>query len=268
MTLLPHSDKVISNDTDVRNFANLFRDFKIEYIEQSVKITHGAVSRDRAMFAYHSDKVKFSKIKSLLEDLKFPKNCLYEAEQQYYKSHGIGVAIEKSNGKLNYRIYFESVLPQSKWIELTNNLHHTFQSIHSYKWDYDTGDINSSAYNTVLEPSGQLALLEIQGTGTTFVPDCVTNKLKAYGTKKHTLGVFLVTDTATSRQAVDMNFGLDVLYNRDLSQDLHKFSKKNLENILTPYDEKPIHHVSIGMGKNNEPYVTLYYLIHDPERGI
>jgi hypothetical protein len=65
-----------------------------------------------------------------------------------------------------------------------------------------------------------------------------------------------------------MNFGLDVLYNRDLSQDLHKFSKKNLENILTPYDDKPIHHVSVGMGKNDEPYVTLYYLIHDPDRGI
>lgn len=265
--LLPYN-KVISTDPDVLAFAEIFKDFKLQYIEQSVKISPGSVSRDRVMFAFYSDKVRFSKIESILRDLKFPASSMYEIEKYYYKSIDIGMAIEKSDGKINYRIYFEHLLHETKWKEMTANLKYSYQSIHSFKWNYNEDSLNCTAYNTVLEPSGLIALMETKNTKTTFVPDCVSEKLKAYGKDKHSLGIYLVTDSATQRKAVDLNFGHDVLYNRDLSQDLHKFSKKNLENILTAYDAKPIHHVSVGMGKNDEPYVTLYYLIHDPERGI
>ena len=268
MTLLPHYKKVISTDSDVLAFAEIFKDFKIEYIEQSVKISSGSVSRDRAMFAFYSDKIRFSKIESILRDLKFPAESMYEIEKYYYKSIDIGIAIEKSDGKINYRIYFQHLLHGSKWKEMTNNLKYSYQSIHSFKWNYSEDSLNCTAYNTVLEPNGLIANMEVKNTHTTFVPVCVSEKLKAYGSNKNSLGIYLVTDSATQRKAVDLNFGLDVLYNRDLSQDLHRFSKKNLENILTLYDEKPIHHVSVGVGKNDEPYVTLYYLIHDPDRGI
>jgi hypothetical protein len=268
MTLLPHYKKVISTDPDVLAFAEIFKDFKLQYIEQSVKISPGSVSRDRAMFAFYSDKIRFSKIESILRDLKFPASSMYEIEKYYYKSIDIGMAIEKSDGKINYRIYFEHLLHESKWIEMTKNLKYTYQAIHSFKWNYSEEGVNCTAYNTVLEPNGLVALMEIKNTKTTFVPECVSNKMKAYGNTPNSLGMYLVTDSATQRKAVDLNFGFDVLYNRDLSKDLHTFSKKNLENILALYDDKQIHHVSIGMGKNDEPYVTLYYLIHDPERGI
>jgi hypothetical protein len=268
MTQLLHYKKVISTDPDVLAFAEIFKDFKLQYIEQSVKISPGSVSRDRAMFAFYSDKVRFSKIESILRDLKFPASSMYEIEKYYYKSIDIGIAIEKSDGKINYRIYFEHLLHELKWKEMTNNLKYSYQSIHSFKWNYSEDSLNCTAYSTVLEPNGQIALMEIKNTKTTFVPECVSNKLKAYGSKPNSPGIYLVTDSATQRKAVDLNFGLDVIYNRDLSQDLHRFSKKNLANILAAYDEKEIHHVSVGMGKNDEPYVTLYYLIHDPERGI
>jgi hypothetical protein len=268
MTQLPHSDKVISSDTDVQNFANLFRDFKIEYIEQSVKITQGSINKDRALFAIRGHNIKFSKLNDILTTLNFPKSHLAEVESMYYANPNIGFAIEKSADDINYRIYFERILHESKWQDLLNKMYYYYPAIHSYKWNYADGNLNCSTYETVLKPSGKEASMRIRSTGTNFIPECISEKLKLIWDKVNSIGIFIVSDSATRRKAADLNFGLNVLYNRDLSQDLHRFSKKNLSHTLAAYDDKPIHHVSVGMGKNDEPYVTLYYLIHDPDRGI
>jgi hypothetical protein len=268
MIPLPHYKKVISTDPDVLAFAEIFKDFKLEYIEQSVKITQGSINKDRALFAIRGHNIKFSKLHDILIKLNFPKSHLADIESMYYANPNIGFAIEKSTDSINYRIYFEKNLHESKWQELMNKMYYYYPLIQSYKWNYDDGDLNCSTYETVLTPNGKEASLQIRSTGTSFIPECISEKLKSIWDKANSIGIFIVSDSATRRKAADLNFGTDVLYNRDLSQDLHRFSKKNLSHTLAAYDEKQIHHVSVGMGKNDEPYVTLYYLIHDPDRGI
>ena len=252
--------RVVSDDPAILRFCDAIKDITIEFADQSVKIKEGSINPERVLVYILSHKITFQKLWTLVEKFNFPQKYKVELQNNYYKSRGIGICLEKNGGKNNYRIYTEYALGEKKYNELVKKIIFKHKTIDSYKWnDDDPESMKKTYYETLLTPNPGSVKLAMNMAKVKFTPKPIIRLLEKKS-KDEYIGTYFVTDNNTNRSAVDIKFDIDdEFYLRNFAKELTDWSRKNLEIRLKGLDMYPIHHVSLGVDADEKDYVTLYF---------
>ena len=250
-------DRVVSDDPSIIEFCNSFDDIAVQYIDQSVKIQSGSVNSERVLLYIPSHRISWNRLHDILIKFNFPEEYRFELTNNYYASVNIGICLEKSGTKTNYRVYTEYRVDETSYLKMVRNLVQKHKIIDSFKWDYDNpSGVKKTFYETLILPNVSQIELAMYQYQISYVPETITKKL--HSKEGELFGTYCVHDNITDRKGLDIKFH-DPFVLGDLAEDLSKFSKKNIQNLLKPLDIYPIHRVSLGIDANEKDYVTLYF---------
>jgi hypothetical protein len=251
-------DKVITNNSVIKNFSEIFRDETITAIEQSVKITKENVIYDRVLFMIETSNISYVKMEKIAKILKIPHD---EILDEYYRSDGVGFGIQVDDDEINYRIYFEKGILQTEIPKLAREKIRTKKTITSLKWNpNEPKDFNNTDYYRILTNT---TLLDINNAAEKA---CFYHSPKfAKDAFKKNKKVFLYETTDTNSERKSFYINIDDLYLNDVRQDVVNFSSEKIFDSLKIFEEFKINYFSAGVDKNNKKFMTVYFLTYDKD---
>jgi len=252
--------RVVSDDPAVLNFCDVLKDYNIKYVDQSVKMKQGSLNSERVLVYIPSHRISATRLIELAEKFNMDRVAKHRLEENYYKSKNLGICLEKSGDKNNYRIYAEYHVGLKAYRKAFDNLDFKIKNVDSYKWDSDNPEgYKQTYYESLIQPTVANVRLAMHMAKVKFIPKAINKKLEGKN-KNEYIGTYFVTDNNTNRSAVDIKFDIgDEFYLRDFAKELTDWSRKNLEIRLKGLDTYPIHHVSLGVDADEKDYVTLYF---------
>jgi hypothetical protein len=251
-------DRVITENQIVKNFCEIFRNQTITAIEQSVKITKSKVIRDRVLFMIETADIPFAMIEKIAKALNMPKSDIL---QDYWKSDGVGFAIEVEKDLANYRIYFENSIRPHEVPELAEKNIRKKQTISSIKWDLHDPEnyTNTNYYRIVNNVSIYDVGDAVEKSGFHFVPKFAKDALK----KHRKMFLYETTDTNSSRKSFYIR--MDDLYLNEVKQDVVAFSSEKIFDTLKVFEKFRVNYYAGGISKDKEKFINVYFLIYDKD---
>lgn len=251
-------DQVITDNSIVKNFCEVFRNQTITAIEQSVKITKSKIIRDRVLFMIETADIPFSTIEKIVKAFNIPQSDIL---QEYYNSDGVGFAIEVEKDIANYRIYFENSIRPHEVPELAERKIRTRQTITSLKWnfhnpeEYTNTDYYRIVNNVTLYDIGDA----VEKAGFHFIPKFAKDAVK----KNRRMFLYETTDKNSSRKSFYIR--MDDLYLNEVKQDVVAFSNEKVFDSLKIFEKFRVNYYAGGISKDKEKFINVYFLIYDKD---
>lgn len=251
-------DKVITENSIVKNFCEIFRNQTITAIEQSVKITKSKIIRDRVLFMIETADISHATIEKIAKALNMPQSDIL---QDYYKSDGVGFAIEVEKDIANYRIYFENSIRPHEVPELAEKKIRTKQTITSLKWNFHNPEeyTNTDYFRVVNNVSIYDVGDAVEKAGFYFVPKFAKDALK----KHRKMFLYETTDKNSSRKSFYIR--MDDLYLNEIKQDVVAFSSEKVFDSLKIFENFRVNYYAGGISKDKEKFINVYFLIYDKD---
>jgi len=176
----------------------------------------------------------------------------------YYFSKNLGVCLEKSEGKNNFRIYAEKHVSKKEYLKLDDEMKFKVRNVESIKWDAESPkSFKKTYYESLIRPTPNNIKLAMFQSKVKYIPKIITDTLDTMD-KDSFLGTYIVTDNITSRTAVDLKFNRFFQFS-EFENELQHWCKKNLKKYEKTLDIYPIHHVSLGVDADEKDYITVYF---------
>jgi hypothetical protein len=251
-------DRVITENSIVKNFCEIFRNQTITAIEQSVKITKSKVIRDRVLFMIETADIPFAMVEKIAKALNMPN---HEILQDYWKSDGVGFAIEVDKEIANYRIYFENSIRPYEVPELAEKKIEKKQTISSIKWDFHAPEnyTNTNYYRVVKNVTIYDVDTAVEKAGFYFVPKFAKDALK----NDRRMFLYETTDTNSSRKSFYIR--MDDLYLNEVKNDVVAFSSEKIFDTLKVFENFRVNYYAGGISKDKEKFINVYFLIYDKD---
>ncbi len=254
------------DNPNIVTFLNHFDDVKWEQAFHSVKLGNKSINRNRLILGMRSSDITFRKLARKLVDLSFPESKLLELENRYYQSDDIGFAIEATEEGLDLRVYFEIKYTNSRWFEvkaerMKNKDYYTMPLFVGYKWAINNQKIRMSHYDYIQFMDGD-ALIKRLNEISDYIPNCIVRELRGKTQEQvREYVVMEVKDDDSKRFSYDIRFDINKVYLKDFSsKELMDQFKINAD-ALKDFDKLSIGHISGGKDKNNENFLTLYFVV-------
>lgn len=251
-------DKVITENSIVKNFCEIFRNQTITAIEQSIKITKSKIIRDRVLFMIETADISYAMMEKIAKALNIPQSNIL---QDYYKSDGVGFAIEVEKDIANYRIYFENSIRPHEVPELAERKIRTKQTITSLKWNFHNPEdyTNTDYFRIINNVSIYDVDSAVEKAGFYFVPKFAKDALK----KHRKLFLYETTDKNSSRKSFYIR--MDDLYLNEVKQDVVAFSSEKVFDSLKIFENFRVNYYAGGISKDREKFINVYFLIYDKD---
>jgi hypothetical protein len=256
-------DSIKTTDADLLAFAELFRGQEIDFIDESAKIAENDFVIDRLQIVFERSKIKFSYVlETLLPAMKLAPQHAQKIADVYYKHLNVGFGIEKADGNINYRIYFEKTDTPTMFDSSDKVL-----SIFGYKWDsHKPNELITTNY--YLEKDSTYENIEklITDSEYQYIPQFI----QAMKDKGESFRLYSASDvqTTSKRSSFYVRLGgitLDELLVGDTytEQDSAMFPTEALYiHLDSLYRGIPFSYFSGGIDKNGHKYHTIYFNIY------
>ena len=96
--------KVVAINNDVCDFAEVFRQYNVISLEQSVKVHNGTVNNGRILVKFETECMPIDHLLEILGSMSFPVEYMYWLYNQYNNSDYVIIGLD-SEQKV-YRLYF------------------------------------------------------------------------------------------------------------------------------------------------------------------
>lgn len=251
-------DKVITDNSIVKNFCEIFRNHTITAIEQSVKITKSKIIRDRVLFMIETSNISYVMMDKITKTLNIPKSNIL---QDYYNSDEVGFAIEVEKDIANYRIYFENSIRPYEIPELAEQKIRTKQTITSLKWNFHNPEeyTNTDYFRVIKNVSVYDVDNAVEKAGFYFVPKFAKDALK----NNRKMFLYETTDKNSSRKSFYIR--MNDLYLNEIKQDVVAFSSEKVFDSLKIFENFPVNYYAGGISKDKEKFINVYFLIYDKD---
>lgn len=227
-------NKVIAVNQDVVDFAELFRQYNVISLEQSVKVHNGTVNNGRILVKFQNQDMPMDHLLEILGSLSFPVEYMYWLYNQYNNSNYIIIALD-SDARV-YRLYFE------KRISIRAEPEQPHECINSVKWTFDHKGIQRTKYYTILTNSIDTVIDTAKSCGISHLPQFVTDYLE----KQIMHNFMFANDLGTDRMSISIPFKPDTIYIKDFDW----------------FIGYPLKHYQTGMDKDNNVFSTYYFSIY------
>jgi len=226
--------RVVAVNTDVCDFAEVFRQYNVISLEQSVKVHNGTVNNGRILVKFETACMPMDHLLEILGSLSFPVEYMYWLYNQYNNSDYVIIALDTEQRV--YRLYFE------KRISIRAEPEQPHECINSVKWTFDHKGIQRTKYYTIITNSIDTVIDTAKSCGIAHLPQFVTDYLE-----KQTMHNFMfANDLGTDRMSISIPFKPDTIYIKDFDE----------------FIGYPLKHYQTGMDKDNNVFSTYYYSIY------
>jgi hypothetical protein len=227
-------DRVVAVNNDVCSFAEVFRQYNVISLEQSVKVHNDTVNNGRILVKFELSDMPMDHLLEILGSLSFPVEYMYWLYNQYNNSNYIIIALD-SDARV-YRLYFE------KRISIRAEPEQPHECINSVKWTFDHKGIQRTKYYTIITNSIDTVYDTAKSCGIAHLPQFVTDYLE----KQIMHNFMFANDLGTDRMSISIPFKPDTIYNKEIK-------------CFIGY---PIKHYQTGIDKDNNVFKTYYYSIY------
>jgi len=226
--------KVVAVNTDVCDFAEVFRQYNVISLEQSVKIHNGTVNNGRILVKFETACMPMDHLLEILGSLSFPVEYMYWLYNQYNNSTYIMIALDTEQRV--YRLYFE------KRISIRAEPEQPHECINSVKWTFDHKGIQRTKYYTIITNSIDTVIDTAKSCGIAHLPQFVTDYLE----KQIMHNFMFANDLGTDRMSISIPFKPDTIYIKDFDS----------------FIGYPLKHYQTGIDKDNNEFGTYYFSIY------
>ena len=227
-------DKVVAVNNSVVDFAEVFRQYNIIYLEQSVKIHNSKVNNGRILVKFNLASMPMDHLLEILGGLSFPVEYMYWLYNQYNNSTYIMIALDTEARA--YRLYFE------KRISIRAEPEQPHECINSVKWTSDHKGQQMTKYYSIITKDISLLYSTAQSCGIEHLPEFVTTYLETL--QDHYF--MFATDLGTDRMSICIPFKSDTIYNKEIKE----------------FIGYPMKWYQTGIDKDNNVFKTYYYSIY------
>lgn len=227
-------DKVIAVNQDVCDFAEIFRQYNVISLEQSVKVHNNTVNNGRILVKFELASMPADHLLELLGQMSFPVEYMYWLYNNISSNNYVMIGLD-SDTKV-YRLYFERRI--SRHAEL-NTPH---ESINSVKWTFDHKGIQMTKYFTVLTDSIDTVIDTAKSCGISHLPEFVTDYLE----NETIVNFMFANDFDSDRTSICIPFKPDRIYIKDFDS----------------FIGYPVKHYQTGMDKDDNVFSTYYFSIY------
>jgi len=227
-------DKVVAVNNSVVDFAEVFRQYNIISLEQSVKIHNGTVNNGRILVKFDLSSMPMDHLLEILGSLSFPVEYMYWLYNQYNNSTYIMIALDSE--QMVYRLYFE------KRISIRAESEQPHECINSVKWTFDHKGQQMTKYYSIITKDINLLYSTAQSCGIEHLPQFATDYLE----KQEMHNFMFATDLGTDRMSICIPFKSDTIYNKEIKE----------------FIGYPVRHYQTGIDKDNNEFKTYYFSIY------
>jgi hypothetical protein len=226
--------RVVAVNNDVCDFAEVFRQYNVISLEQSVKVHNGTVNNGRILVKFQIQDMPMDHLLEILGSLSFPVEYMYWLYNQYNNSNYIIIALD-SDARV-YRLYFE------KRISIRAEPEQPHECINSVKWTFDHKGIQRTKYYTIITNSIDTVIDTAKSCGIAHLPQFVTDYLE----KQVMHNFMFANDLGTDRMSISIPFKPDTIYIKDFDS----------------FIGYPVKHYQTGIDKDNNVFSTYYFSIY------
>jgi len=226
--------RVVAVNNDVVDFAEVFRQYNIISLEQSVKIHNGQANNGRILVKFDLASMPMDHLLEILGSLSFPVEYMYWLYNQYNNSTYIMIALD-TEARV-YRLYFEKRISKKAEPEQPH------ECINSVKWTSDHKGQQMTKYYSIITKDISLLYSTAQSCGIEHLPQFVTEYLE----QQQNHYFMFATDLGTDRMSICIPFKPDTIYNKEIKE----------------FIGYPVRHYQTGIDKDNNVFSTYYYSIY------
>jgi len=232
--------RVVAVNTDVVDFAEVFRQYNVISLEQSVKIHNDTVNNGRILVKFQIQDMPMDHLLEILGSISFPVEYMYWLYNQYNNSDYVIMGLD-TDARV-YRLYFEKLISKRAEPEQPH------ECMNSVKWRFDSEGIQRTKYYWVLTNNPDTVYDTARACGIQQLPEFVRNYVEANSDYRN---FKFANDLGTDRMSICIPFRPDTVYLKDT----------NYTNIdeFTGY---PIKWYQGGIDKDNNEFYTLYFSIY------
>jgi len=226
--------RVVAVNNDVCDFAEVFRQYNVISLEQSVKIHNDTVNNGRILVKFETACMPMDHLLEILGSLSFPIEYMYWLYNQYNNSDYVIIALDTEQRV--YRLYFE------KRISIRAEPEQPHECINSVKWTFDHKGIQRTKYYTIITNSIDTVIDTAKSCGIAHLPQFVTDYLE----NQETHNFMFANDFDSDRTSICIPFKPDTIYIKDF------------DNFIG----YPLKHYQTGIDKDNNEFGTYYFSIY------
>ena len=226
--------KVVAVNNDVCDFAEVFRQYNVISLEQSVKVHNGTVNNGRILVKFDLAGMPMDHLLEILGSLSFPVEYMYWLYNQYNNSTYIMIALDTDSRV--YRLYFE------KRISIMAKPEQPHECINSVKWTFDHKGIQRTKYYSIITKDINLLYSTAESCGIAQLPEWVTTYLETL--QDHYF--MFANDLGTDRMSICIPFKSDTIYNKE----------------ITEFIGYPMKWYQTGIDKDDNVFSTYYFSIY------
>jgi hypothetical protein len=232
--------RVVAVNTDVCSFAEVFRQYNVISLEQSVKIHNSSVNNGRILVKFQIQDMPMDHLLEILGSLSFPVEYMYWLYNQYNNSDYVIIGLD-TDARV-YRLYFEKLISKRAEPEQPH------ECMNSVKWRFDSEGIQRTRYYWILTNNPDTVYDTAKACGIQQLPEFVTNYIE---NNEDYRNFKFANDLGTDRMSICIPFKPDTVYLKDT----------NYTNICE-FNGYPIKWYQGGIDKDNNEFYTLYFSIY------
>ena len=233
-------DRVVAVNNSVVDFAEVFRQYNVISLEQSVKIHNGTVNNGRILVKFQIQDMPMDHLLEILGSLSFPVEYMYWLYNQYNNSDYVIIGLD-TDARV-YRLYFEKLISKRAEPEQPH------ECMNSVKWTFDNKGIQRTKYYWILTNNPDTVYSTAKACGIQQLPEFVRSYVEANSDYRN---FKFANDLGTDRMSICIPFKPDTVYLKDT----------NYTNI-DEFNGYPIKWYQGGIDKDNNEFYTLYFSIY------
>ena len=230
-------NKVIPINQKIIDFAEVFRQYNIISLEQSVKIHNGTVNNGRILVKFEMAGMPMDHLLTILGSLDFPEEYMYWL---YNNSDYVIIGLDST--QMVYRLYFEKLISKRAESEQPH------ECMNSVKWDENHKGILRTKYYWVLTTDQNTVYDTAKACGIQQLPEFVTNYIENNSDYRN---FKFANDLGTDRMSICIPFKPDTVFLKDTDY-----------TNIDEFNGYPIKWYQGGMDKDNNEFYTLYFSIY------